>query len=81
MTDRVKQVARIAYEFRSRTGHRGSVFGSEKTFGYAPHLPLFQVADETVFDYGILGQLRTPAAGSWPRHSAGRTEPHHHQCR
>ena len=54
----VDRVAGIAYDLRSYTGHRGSLFGSEKTFGYAPHLPLFQVADDAMFDYMILGELR-----------------------
>ena len=59
MTNReVDQVAGIAYDLRSHTGHRGSLFGSEKTFGYSPHLALFTVADDTVFDYVILGELR-----------------------
>ena len=40
------------------TGHRGSLFGPEKTFGYSPHLALFKVADDAVFDYMILGELR-----------------------
>jgi hypothetical protein len=59
MTNReVDRVAGIAYELRSHTGHRGSLFGSEKTFGYSPHLALFKVADDAVFDYMILGELR-----------------------
>ena len=58
MTDReVQQIARLAYKLRSSTGHHGSLFGSEVTFGYS-HLRLFDVAHEAVFDYAILGQLR-----------------------
>jgi hypothetical protein len=53
----VDRVAGIAYDLRSHTGHRGSLFGSEKTFGYTPHLSLFQVADDAVFDYMMLGEL------------------------
>ena len=59
MTNReMEQVAAIAYPLRSSTGHTGSLFGSEKTFGYSPHLRLFEAASDAVFDYAILGQLR-----------------------
>ena len=59
MTNReVKRISGIAYDLRSRTGHRGSLFGSEQTFGYSHHLTLFRVADDAVFDYMILGELR-----------------------
>jgi hypothetical protein len=54
----VDRIAEIAYDLRSHTGRKGSLFGSEKTFGYSPCLRLFQVADDAVFDYMILGELR-----------------------
>jgi hypothetical protein len=64
MTNReVKQVAEIAYDLRSFTGHRGSLFGSEQTFGYSHHTRLFEAASDAVFDYVILGQLRN--ASRW----------------
>lgn len=59
MTSReVRSIAGLAYDLRSYTGHQGSLFGSEKTFGYSPHLSLFNVAGDAVFDYVILGELR-----------------------
>jgi len=59
MTNReMKQIADIAYDLRSFTGHRGSLFGSEQTFGYSHHARLFETASDAVFDYVILGQLR-----------------------
>lgn len=59
MTNReMEQIAEIAYQLRSSTGHTGSLFGSEKTFGYSHHLRLFEAASDAVFDYVILGQLR-----------------------
>ena len=59
MTSReVRRIAGLAYDLRSHTGHQGSLFGSEKTFGYSPHLSLFNVAGDAVFDYVILGELR-----------------------
>ena len=58
MTDReVKQIARLAYGLRSSTGHSGSLFGSEVTFGYSHHR-LFEAPYTAVFDYGVLGHLR-----------------------
>jgi hypothetical protein len=60
MTSReVRRIAGLAYDLRSRTGHQGSLFGSEGTFGYSPHLSLFNVAGDAVFDYVILGELRS----------------------
>jgi hypothetical protein len=58
MTDReVKQIARFAYGLRSSTGHTGSLFGSEATFGYS-HGGFFEAPYTAWFDYGILGQLQ-----------------------
>ena len=54
----VQRISGLAYDLRSYTGHQGSLFGSEKTFGYSPHLSLFNVADDAVFDYMVLGELR-----------------------
>ncbi len=54
----VRRIAGLAYDLRSHTGHQGSLFGSEKTFGYSPHLSLFNVAGDALFDYVILGELR-----------------------
>ena len=59
MTNReVEQVARIAYDYRSSTGHEGALFGSEHTFGYSHHPSFFNMPAYTVFDYEILGRLR-----------------------
>jgi hypothetical protein len=59
MTSReVKRISGLAYDLRSHTGHQGSLFGPEQTFGYSPHLSLFNVAGDAVFDYVILGELR-----------------------
>ena len=54
----VDRIAGMACDLRSHTGHRGSLFGSEKTFCYSPHLQLFQVADDAVFNYMSIGELR-----------------------
>ena len=54
----VRKIAGYAYDLRSRTGHQGSLFGSEKTFGYSPHLSLFDVGGDAIFDYMVLGELR-----------------------
>jgi len=54
----VRRISGLAYNLRSYTGHQGSLFGSEKMFGYSPHLSLFDVAGDAVFDYVILGELR-----------------------
>ena len=44
MTNReVEQVARIAYDYRSSTGHEGALFGSEHTFGYSHHPSFFNM--------------------------------------
>lgn len=59
MTGReVQRISGLAYDLRSYTGHQGSLFGSEKTFGYSPHMSLFNVAGDAVFDYVVLGELR-----------------------
>jgi len=34
------------------------LFGSENTYGYSHYGSLFDTADDAVFDYVILGQLR-----------------------
>ncbi|WP_143268943.1 hypothetical protein [Amycolatopsis vastitatis] len=51
----VKKFAETAYQIRSSTGHEGSLFGSEQTFGRPP-FSLFQ----PVSDFGIswLGEMR-----------------------
>ena len=55
----VRRIAGLAYDLRSHTGHQGSLFGSERRrSGYSPHLSLFNVAVDAVFDYVILGELR-----------------------
>jgi hypothetical protein len=59
MTNReVEEIWEIAYSLRSSTGHTGSLFGSEQTYGYSHYGSLFHTADDAVFDYVILGQLR-----------------------
>ena len=59
MTSReVRRIAGLAYDLRSHPGHQGRLVGSEKTFGYSPHLSLFNVAGDAVFDYVLLGELR-----------------------
>jgi hypothetical protein len=47
-----------ACTLRSFTGHSGTLFGSERTYGYSHYGSLFDTADDAVFDYVILGQLR-----------------------
>ncbi len=61
----VRRIAGLAYDLRSHTGHQGSLFGSEKTFGYSPHLSLLNVAGDAVFDYVILGELRNASRHVW----------------
>jgi hypothetical protein len=59
MTNReVEEIWQIAYTLRSFTGHSGTLFGSENTYGYSHYGSLFDTADDAVFDYVILGQLR-----------------------
>ena len=59
MTNReVEKIWEIAYTLRSFTGHRGTLFGSERTYGYSHYGSLFDTADDAVFDYVILGRLR-----------------------
>lgn len=59
MTNReVENIWKIAYTLRSRTGHVGMLFGSENTYGYSHYGSLFNTADDALFDYIILGQLR-----------------------
>jgi hypothetical protein len=53
----VKQLAGLAYSLRSFTGHRGTLFGSEPTFGYWP-TSLFTPGDDSVFDLQVVGELR-----------------------
>ena len=53
-----KEIAGLAYELRSSTGHTGSLFGSEHTFGYSHHMRLFEVGSDVIFDYMVLGRLR-----------------------
>ena len=59
MTNReVGKIWDTAYTLRSSTGHSGTLFGSERTYGYSHYGSLFDTADDAVFDYIILGQLR-----------------------
>jgi hypothetical protein len=59
MTNReVEEIWETAYMLRSFTGHSGSLFGSERTYGYSHYGSLFDTADDAVFDYVILGRLR-----------------------
>jgi hypothetical protein len=59
MTNReVEEIWKIAYTLRSFTGHTGTLFGSENTYGYSHYGSLFDTADDAVLDYVILGQLR-----------------------
>lgn len=59
MTNReVEQIWEIAYTLRSITGHTGTLFGSEPTYGYSHYGSLFNTADDAVFGYVILGRLR-----------------------
>jgi hypothetical protein len=59
MTNReVEQIWEIAYTLRSSTGHTGTLFGSEQTYGYSHYGSLFNTADDAIFDYIILGELR-----------------------
>jgi hypothetical protein len=53
----VQKIWEIAYTLRSFTGHRGTLFGSERTYGYSHYGSLFDTADDAVFDV-ILGRLR-----------------------
>jgi hypothetical protein len=53
----VKQLATLAYDLRSITGHTGDLFGSEHAFGY-PLMLLFQQTGDVIFDYAVLGKLR-----------------------
>jgi hypothetical protein len=54
----VDQIARIAYDIRSSTGHEGTLFGSERVFGYFHDLSFFGMPDYAVFNDEILGRLR-----------------------
>jgi hypothetical protein len=59
MTNReVEKIWDTAYTLRSSTGHSGTLFGSERTYGYSHYGSLFDTADDAIFDYIILGQLR-----------------------
>ncbi|MEU9411625.1 hypothetical protein AB0E08_38840 [Streptomyces sp. NPDC048281] len=53
----VKQLAGVAYDLRSFTGHRGTLFGSEHTFGFWP-MSLFKPGDDSLFDLQMVGELR-----------------------
>ncbi|MFF3129913.1 hypothetical protein ACFVRD_49015 [Streptomyces sp. NPDC057908] len=52
----VKELAGPLYDKRSHTGHRGTLFGSEEVFGYAPTGP-FQTSPYFQFEAMMLGQL------------------------
>ena len=62
MTNReVEKIWETAYTLRSFTGHGGSLFGSERTYGYSPLGVGSSIQpSNAVFDYVILGQLRNP---------------------
>jgi hypothetical protein len=53
----VEQLAALAYAVRSSTGHEGSLFGGEDTYGHSP-MSLFRPAADLVLDMGLLGELR-----------------------
>ena len=74
MTNReVEQIARIAYDYRSSTGHEGALFGSEDTFGYAHQLSFFDAPVHSEFDYAILGRLRNASREILARALGGLT--------
>ncbi|MGW3251445.1 hypothetical protein ACWDCX_12820 [Streptomyces fungicidicus] len=56
----VKELAGPLYDKRSHTGHRGTLFGSEEVFGYAP-TGMFQASPYFGFEALLLGQLATVA--------------------
>ncbi|MFJ9841666.1 hypothetical protein ACIRYZ_14585 [Kitasatospora sp. NPDC101155] len=57
MTQReVRHLAAIAYHFRSRTGHEGSLFGTETTFGYEDWR-WFSIPDEVLFNATFLDEI------------------------
>ena len=53
----VKELARFAYDLRSRTAHTGSLFSSEPVFGY-PIVRYFAPTSDVTFDFGMLYPLR-----------------------
>jgi hypothetical protein len=52
----VKQLAGPAYELRSLTGHRGTLFGSEQTFGFSP-MSLFSPRHDVAFDLVLVSEI------------------------
>lgn len=54
----VKRLAGPAYDARSHTGHRGTLFSSEPTLGFTP-ARLFDMTADVDFDDGVLAELRT----------------------
>jgi hypothetical protein len=58
LSDReTSQFASPAYDVRSSTGHEGSLFGSEMTYGH-PAMSLFRSTTDLAFDISLLGKLR-----------------------
>ena len=55
--DRLRRV----YETRSRTGHEGSLFGTERTLGLAP-MALFGLPAESTFDHAFVRPLQDASA-------------------
>jgi hypothetical protein len=53
----VKRLAGHAYELRSYTGHRGTLFGSERTFGYSG-LRLTDFPITVIFESQMLGEIQ-----------------------
>jgi hypothetical protein len=53
----VKRLAEHAYDLRSHTGHRGTLFGSERTFGH-PGFQLSGLPITFVFENPMLAELQ-----------------------
>lgn len=53
----VKRIASSAYDLRSHTGHRGSLFGSERTFGH-PEFRLTGMPIMYVFENPMLAEIQ-----------------------
>jgi hypothetical protein len=55
------KINKYAYDVRSRTGHEGSLFGTERSFGYAP-FSIAIVAFESVFDVVVVRRMQDASA-------------------
>lgn len=53
----VRRLAGHAYDLRSHTGHRGTLFGSERTLGY-PGLRLTDFPVTVIFESQMLGEIQ-----------------------